>query len=58
MMMMVRPTWAGAAIIALFPAIMVVLDSSSTVMHPSRGGTDKNFEKQNSQKIKFEAGIS
>jgi hypothetical protein len=23
-----------------------------------RGGTDKNFEKQNSQKIKFEAGIS
>jgi hypothetical protein len=24
----------------------------------SRGGTDKNFEKQNSQKIKFEAGVS
>ncbi len=32
-MMMVRPSWAGAAVIALFPAIVVVLDSSSTIMH-------------------------
>jgi hypothetical protein len=32
-MMMVRPSWAGAAVIALFPAIMLILDSSSTVMH-------------------------
>ncbi len=31
--MMVRPSWAGAAFIALFLAIVVVLDSSSTVMH-------------------------
>jgi hypothetical protein len=32
-MMMVRPSWAGAVVIALFPAIVLVLDSSSTVMH-------------------------
>jgi hypothetical protein len=31
--MIVRPSWAGAVAIALFLAIMVVLDSSSTVMH-------------------------
>jgi hypothetical protein len=31
--MMVRPSWAGTAVIALFPAIVVVLDSSSTIMH-------------------------
>jgi hypothetical protein len=31
--MMVRPSRAGAAIIALFLAIVVVLDSSSTIMH-------------------------
>ncbi len=31
--MMVRPSWAGAVVIASFPAIVVVLDSLSTVMH-------------------------
>jgi hypothetical protein len=30
-----RPSWAGAVVIALFPAIVVVLDSSSTIMHLS-----------------------
>ncbi len=30
---MVRPSQAGAAVTALFQAIMVVLDSSSMVMH-------------------------
>jgi hypothetical protein len=29
----VRPSWAGAAVIALFLAMVVVLDSSSTAMH-------------------------
>jgi hypothetical protein len=32
-MITVRPSLAGAVVSALFPAIMVVLDSSSTVMH-------------------------
>jgi hypothetical protein len=32
-MMTVRLSWAVAAVIALFPTIVVVLDSSSTVMH-------------------------
>jgi hypothetical protein len=27
------PSWAGAVVIASFPAIVVVLDCSSTVMH-------------------------
>ncbi len=31
--MMVRPSWTGAVVIASFLAIVVVLDSSSTVMH-------------------------